>query len=362
MIDLFIKTYNLMGYDSLTPGEIDLSWGIAELKKISKQAKFTFLLANLLERQTQKPVFRPYLIKELGGIKIGLLGLISNRFPLEGPSGGREEKYQIAEPIEAARKIVTDLKKENCKGIIAMAHMEENEQRKIAEAFREVYFVVSGHTRSLKQQPVELNNAQILTAGTRGEYLGQMDFLLKEEKEKRLLSRYQIVPLREYYQDHPQTAKLVDQYKMGLRHLLAKGSSNVVSEKTAPVQDQPLAYAISSFAGDEVCLSCHPQQHQQWKKTGHSRAYQTLVKDNRSEDLTCLPCHTSGYGEVTDSGAILQNVQCEACHGTRRGHPENQQKFPPVSEKQGLICHNPAKSPNFDYIPYLSKVRCPTPR
>ena len=32
-----------------------------------------------------------------------------------------------------------------------------------------------------------------------------------------------------------------------------------------------------------------------------------------------------------------------------------------MSEKQCLVCHNPAKSPNFDYVPYLAKVRCPAP-
>ena len=25
--DLYLQTYNLMGYDAFTPGEVDLSWG-----------------------------------------------------------------------------------------------------------------------------------------------------------------------------------------------------------------------------------------------------------------------------------------------------------------------------------------------
>ena len=97
----------------------------------------------------------------------------------------------------------------------------------------------------------------------------------------------------------------------------------------------------------------------EWKKTGHAKAFQTLVRGQRASDHTCLPCHTTGFGEVSGFPDVLENVQCESCHGARRGHPENGQKFPPVSETQCLTCHNPAKSPNFDYVSYLAKVRCP---
>jgi hypothetical protein len=360
--DLFLQTYNLMGYDAFTPGEVDLSWGVAELKVMSQKAKFSFLLANLLDGKTRKPVFQPYLIKEMGGIRVGLLGLLSNRF-----SGSLhpqdKETFRLAEPMEVAGQVIDELKKKKCKAIIVVAHMEESEQRKLAETFREVYFVVSGHTRSLRRQPVDIKNAQILTAGTRGEYLGQMDFFLKESpSENRLLSHYQIIALRDLYADHPQTAKLVNQFRADSKPLYFAESKSPSPEKDPWMQNRTYAYPISNFMGDQFCLACHQAQHESWKKTGHAKAFQTLVRDKRESDHTCLPCHTTGFGEVSGFADALENVQCESCHGAKRGHPDNGEKFPPVSEKQCLVCHNPAKSPNFDYAPYLAKVRCPTPR
>lgn len=362
MIDLFIKTYNLMGYDSFTPGEIDLSWGIAELKKISKQAKFTFLLSNLLDKEAKRPVFAPFLIKKTVGGKIGLFGLISDRFSLSGPPGDKE-KFQIADPIETARKVITELKNSGCKIIIAVAHLEDDAQKRLAEALPDVHFIVSGHVRQFGRQPLMANHIEIIRAGTQGEYLGQMDFSVTGGKKERMLSsNFRLIPLHEEYADQDQTAKLVKEFKMQVVAILYRKDQTAIKEPASGGELQPLAQASPSFVGADDCLSCHPQQHASWEKTGHARAFQTLVRDKRSSDHTCLPCHTTGFMERVDSGGILENVQCEACHGTRRGHPENQQKFPPVSEKQCLICHNPAKSPNFDYIPYLSKVRCPTPR
>jgi hypothetical protein len=360
--DLFLQTYNLMGYDAFTPGEVDLSWGVAELKKMSQKAQFAFLLANLLDVKTKKPVFQPYLIKEMRGIRVGLFGLLSNRF-----SGSLypkdKEAFQLTEPMEAARQVIDELKKKKCKAIIVIAHMEEVEQRKLAETFREVYFVVSGHTRNLKRQAVEVNNAQILTAGTRGEYVGQMDFFLKEKPdETRLLSHFEIISLRDFYGDHPQTAKRVDQFRADSKPLYFAENKSPSPEKDPWMQNRTYAYPISSFMGDASCLSCHQPQHENWKKTGHAKAFQTLVRDKRESDHTCLPCHTTGFGEVSGFADVLENVQCESCHGPGRWHPESGRKFSPVSEKQCLICHNLAKSPNFDYAPYLAKIRCPAPR
>ena len=360
--DLFLQTYNLMRYDAFTPGEVDLSWGVAELKKMEKKAKFSILLANLQDLKTKKPVFRPYLIKEMGGIRVGLFGLLSNRF-----SGSLDPHdkvaFRLTDPMEAAKQVIAELKKKRCKAIIVVAHMDESEQRKLAETFPEVYFVVSGHERGLKRQPVEVRNAQILTAGTRGEYLGQMEFFLKEKPdETRLLSDYQIITLRDFYGDHPQTAKLVNQFRADSKPLYSAESKSPSPEKDPWMQNRTYAYPISNFMGDQFCLACHQAQHESWKKTGHAKAFQTLVRDKRESDHTCLPCHTTGFGEVSGFADALENVQCESCHGAKRGHPDNGEKFPPVSEKQCLVCHNPAKSPNFDYAPYLAKVRCPTPR
>lgn len=354
---LYINAYNQMGYDAFTPGEIDLSMGVEELKRAGTQAKFPILLANLFDKRTKRPVFVPYLIKKTGGGKIGLLGLVSDRFSLSGPPG-EKENFQIAEPIETARKVIAELKKKGCKIIIALAHMEDYEQNKLAQTFPEIHFIVSGHFRRFSSEPITVNNIEILRVGTRGEYLGKMDFFIKK-KEKILSSHFILIPLRDIYRDHYQTAKLVEDFKMNLAKIKYLKRETVTQEAASPKEDQPLAYAIRSFVGDEVCISCHPQQHQQWKKTGHARAYQTLTRSNRGEDLTCLPCHTTGFGETSGVANVLENVQCESCHGPRRGHPENGQKFPPVSEKQCLVCHNPAKSPNFDYVPYLAKVRCP---
>ncbi|MGB9700327.1 MAG: multiheme c-type cytochrome [Thermodesulfobacteriota bacterium] len=359
LIDLFMQAYNLMRYDAFTPGEIDLSLGIRELQRISQKANFPFLLTNLIDKKTKKPPFRPYFIKDLAGLKIGVFGLISPTLA-NHLSPADKDKYQIVDYGEAARQVIAELKNKNCQVIIALGHMEESEQRNLAQNHKEIYFIVGGHVCSLKRQPLEVRNAQIINAGTRGEYLGQMEFFLRVKgDEKRIFSHYQIIALNDQYKDHLHAAELVTQFLAKTKKLYPPKTMTSPAEKDPWMQNRSYAYPVSNYMGDQFCFPCHEQQHENWKKTGHAKAFQTLVRHKRESDHTCLPCHSTGFKEVSGFGDVLENVQCESCHGPRRGHPEKGLKFASVSEKQCLTCHNAAKSPNFNYASYLAKVRCP---
>jgi hypothetical protein len=353
--DLFMKTYNLMGYDAFTPGEFDLFFGVENLVKMSRQANFPFLAANLLNSKTKKPVFKPYIIKEVQGVKVGLLGLISNRQPLGmGGPPGEKEKFRLADPIETAQKILPRLKKK-CKLIVALVHMDADEQQMLAKACPDIFFILSGHNPHYQQNPIRANNSQIFIAGSRGEYLGQVDFLIEG---RNLYARYQLISLTAKYADHPQTQEWVNQYKAKLENLSqtlppagSEGGPLVVRpglEGSAPL----------GFLGEKVCLPCHPNQHQSWLQTPHARAFQTLVQHNQSSDPACLGCHTTGYqGLKKDPAASLENVQCEACHGPGDGHPEPRKNLSQISETQCRQCHDSANSPKFDYPTYLEKIR-----
>jgi 2',3'-cyclic-nucleotide 2'-phosphodiesterase (5'-nucleotidase family) len=213
--DLFMKTYNLMGYDAFTPGEFDLAFGVENLIRMSRQANFPFLAANLLNSKTKKPVFKPYIIKEVQGGKVGLLGLISKRLPLGmGAPPEKKGKFHLADPIETAKKIVPLLKKK-CKLIAVLGHMEKDEQEMLAKACPDIFFILSGHVPQQQPNPIRASNSQIFTAGSRGEHLGQVDFLFEG---KNLYARYQLIALNRQYADHPQVKEWLDQYKTDLQN------------------------------------------------------------------------------------------------------------------------------------------------
>lgn len=346
-----MKTYNLMGYDAFTPGELDLAYGMDRLIQLSHQAQFPFLAANLIDSRSRKPVFQPYRIKEARGIKIGLIGLISNRYPLESPPE-EKGKYSLEDPIKTAKGIVAQLKR-TCQVIIVLGHMDLDEQTGLAQAVPGIQFILSGHVSHYERNPVRVKETQIFNAGSRGEYLARVDFILKNKKSQ---AQYRLVALTADYPDHPQVMERIDQYKSNLRSYvqsLPQAGQQIGSSFVGP--DGNTTQLL--FMGEGYCLPCHQTQHQSWLQTAHARAYQTLVRDNRSSDPACLTCHTTGFASLKNSGANLVNVQCEACHGPGDGHPDTRKSLLKISQDHCFQCHNRANSPNFNYPDYLDKIR-----
>ena len=350
-----MKCYNLMGYDAFTPGELDLSFGMKEIIRMSKKANFPFLSANLLDNKSRKPIFRSYLIKEVFGIKVGLLGLISKRLPLRRSPGEKVDFY-VADPVETAKQVVAELKNKQCQVIAVLGHMDVDEQEMLAQAVPGIQFILSGHVLYFQLDPMTAHDTQIFIAGSRGENLGQVDFLMEENK---LQSRFRLVSLTTNYADHPQLMEWLNQYKTQLQSLQKTPPRPAPPPPRAGVSRQVIIPLTPLFLGEKSCIPCHKKQHQHWSNTAHSRAYQTLVAKNKTIDPLCLACHTTGFGAPKFPKETLENVQCEACHGPGEGHSDRERRFSRVTQDQCLNCHNTANSPNFNYATYLEKIRHP---
>ena len=73
-----IEWMNKIGYDALVPAETDFIFGYENLIRLSQFAEFPFLACNLKYQETNENIFDPYLIQEIDGVKIGVIGVVSS--------------------------------------------------------------------------------------------------------------------------------------------------------------------------------------------------------------------------------------------------------------------------------------------
>ncbi len=353
---VYMKAYNMMGYDAFTPGDLDFSLGIDGIIKMSQQAGFPFLAANLLDGQSNEPIFKPYVIKEIKevrGMKVGIFGLISNRFSSGSPPTERE-KFKIADPIATAQKIVEVLKPQ-CRVIVALAHLEADEERMLADKVQGIDFILNGHRTHAQAAPQLVNHTQIFVAGARGEFLGQADLF---RQRMTLYSRYQLIPLKPDHYEKPEIKVMVSEFKGQMGSALHPPMMAETTEgKTS--SSEMVFPPLLSFAGEKRCQTCHSREYQHWATTAHARAYETLVKREKTSDPSCLACHTTGHGTPQNATSRFENVQCEACHGSTGGHPDSRKALENVDEDVCRQCHNPTNSPNFNYDKYVQKILHP---
>ncbi|MEU6846281.1 5'-nucleotidase C-terminal domain-containing protein [Streptomyces sp. NPDC046716] len=74
------QAMNAIGYDAAALGNHEFNYGIDTLRKFESQLRFPLLGANAVDAKTEKPAFRPYVIKKMRtphgrDVKVAILGL-----------------------------------------------------------------------------------------------------------------------------------------------------------------------------------------------------------------------------------------------------------------------------------------------
>ncbi len=186
------KAMSAIGYDVGTLGNHEFDNGVEALAAALKFANFDLVSANydvkgtVLEQRVKR-----YVVKTVGGIKIGLFGLGVSPVGLITPDNFKGVTY--IDPVVAARDVVKKLREEErCGLIVAMSHLGYFEKgdrgdSMVAAQVDGIDFIASGHTHTFMKEPVMQTQpcgakTLIFQVGKRGIYVGRVDFTFRNAK------------------------------------------------------------------------------------------------------------------------------------------------------------------------------------
>jgi len=186
------KAMSAIGYDVGTLGNHEFDNGVDALAAALKFANFDVVSANydvkgtVLEQRVKR-----YVVKTVGGIKIGLFGLGVSPVGLITPDNFKGVTY--IDPVVAAREVVKVLREEErCALVVGMSHLGyyEDGQRGdslVAAQVDGIDFIASGHTHTFMKEPVFQtqpcgNKTMIFQVGKSGIHLGRVDFTFRGGK------------------------------------------------------------------------------------------------------------------------------------------------------------------------------------
>jgi 5'-nucleotidase len=104
-----IDAWNVLGLDYAVFGNHEFDLKSEELLKRMKESKFPWLGANVIDTKTGKQFgdTPPFIIREIGGVKIGIIGLL---LPEARETSSMEPHVQIADFCETAKALVPKMK------------------------------------------------------------------------------------------------------------------------------------------------------------------------------------------------------------------------------------------------------------
>ena len=143
---------NEMGYDVATIGNHEFDFGVDNMARLFKMAKFPIVCANYDFTGTSlEGIVKPYIILKRAGLKIGIFGLSPKLDGLVLAKMCQGVKYN--DPIAVANRVADLLKnKEKCDLVICVSHLgwdlPETDDCKMMRATRNIDIVLGGHSHT----------------------------------------------------------------------------------------------------------------------------------------------------------------------------------------------------------------------
>ena len=266
-----LRMLGAMGYDVTTLGNHEFDYraqGLADMLNAAADAREggetlpEIVQANYtipkdpsdsgswaLKAALERYGIKPYTVVEKDGVRFGVFGIFGKDADETAPMSG----MALADPVETAKTVVAELRQEDCDYIICLSHSGTDgkgggEDAKLAKAVDGIDVIISGHTHSTLEKPLEVNGTFIVSCGEYTQNLGMLT-LQKENGETRLAD-YQLLPVDETVPEAADIVLRAKQFQTLVEEEYLSGYGYTFDQVLA---DSPFAFTpISQFGKEQV--------------------------------------------------------------------------------------------------------------
>lgn len=252
-----VEVINQLGVELFT-AHWEFVHGIDKVKEyfgdVDKSGVFKgeFLAHNVRDVIWKEPLFRPYAIRQLGGVAVGVIGQAFPYTPISHPRkyvpdltfGIQEE--QIQQYIDELR----DDKKVDL--VVLLSHNGFSVDMKLAGRVKGLDVILGGHTHDAIPRALQVGKTLVLQSGSHGKYLSRLDLDVRDKRVR--AHRFKLIPvLSSHIPADPEMAALIG--KIRAPHEKKLSEVLAVSES--------LLYRRGNFNGtfDEVLVDALLKRH-----------------------------------------------------------------------------------------------------
>jgi 2',3'-cyclic-nucleotide 2'-phosphodiesterase/3'-nucleotidase len=187
---------NALGYDAMAVGNHEFNFGLDVLRRAQKDSSFPWLSANTRNAATGSAAFPEYLVKDVRGIRVGILGLTTPNIPGWEPAANRPG-LSWEDPVDTARRLVPVLRgKQRCDVVVVLIHSgleaepgtgepngteQENRVVALATEVPGIDLILTGHTHR-KLPLTRIHGVPVIQPGRWGEALARVDLVVERSK------------------------------------------------------------------------------------------------------------------------------------------------------------------------------------
>jgi len=164
---------NALAFDGMVMGNHELDFGQAVLKERIAEASFPVLAANV----QGMPELKPFMIREIGGVKVAVIGLVTEHTPTS-THPANAVGLTFLPPRATLEATLPELRR-RAEVVIVLTHLGHEADRRLAGQIPGVEAVIGGHSHTRVADPPRINDVLVLQAWEHGKALGVLDLTLE---------------------------------------------------------------------------------------------------------------------------------------------------------------------------------------
>lgn len=223
---------NMMNYDAIEVGNHEFDWGQDVLSQRIGESKMPWLGANITGTTKLASQLKPYIVKQVNGIRVGIIGIILPTAP-SIIKYGNTDGLTFSSDIDTVKKLMPEVRSK-ADIVIVLSHNGLDNDVKLAEAVPDIDVIVGGHSHTVLQNTREVNHTLIVQAGSYSNYVGRLDLQIDPQTKKitawtRLNEIMPVVSTA--VTPDPQVVELVNRYQAAAK----EASDRVIGETKVPL-------------------------------------------------------------------------------------------------------------------------------
>lgn len=252
-----IPSLNSLGLDAMT-AHWEFAYGPKVFNQRVAELNYPMLANNVYDKETNKLIYQSYIIKEIGGLRICLVGIASNIVDKTMPPSysegisftlGRDELPPIVDMLRAQEK--ADL-------IVLVSHLGFPQEMKLLSEVHGIDICLSGHTHNRLYKAVLNGKTIVIQSGCHGSFLGRLD--LEVEGRQIVDYRHRLIEVEAAIQPDPTVDELIRQalapYKNDLSEVVGETATALNRGTTLEAtMDNFLLQALLESTGAQLAFS-----------------------------------------------------------------------------------------------------------
>ncbi len=178
---LILKSFERMGYHAIGIGDDDLTLGKKFLVDLSKRSRIPFLSSNLVDQDSNQPLFQRSVVQEVNGLRVGIFSLLSLE-AFTGPSDPRRSGLIFRDPVETAQEMVRELGPQ-ADLLILLSHLGYPKDVELALKISGIHLIIGSHSGVHLPNPPVMKNTVIVQTSPKGMYAQKLNLVFSNKKE-----------------------------------------------------------------------------------------------------------------------------------------------------------------------------------